>query len=393
MTWTLAMVNAFYHPYIGGSEKHMYELSRRLARKHNVVVITSRLENTPEYEEIDGVKIHRLDARLLKLPHIYPPPYPICKEVPAAIERLHKKYGFDFINIHGRWFPSFNRAIYFGKKNGIKTVLTLHNGRPGGIDPATTLFGTIYESLWGKKILRDVDRIIAVSEGVKKEIANYGIDEKKMHVIHNGVDTAMFTPTEPKYRERYADGFDHLLVFSGRIVKQKGLEHLLEAMKLVIKEYPKTRLLIIGKGSLRQELEKKARKAGIRDNVMFLGFLPENEMAYIYSSSDLFILPSISEPFGMVLVEAMASGLPCIGTEVGGIPEIIRDGDSGFIVPPKDPEKLAARIIEVLSDETLRKKMGRKGREIALKKFDWDIIAEKTERFYTDWYEVTGNKR
>ncbi len=387
MSWTLAMVNAFYHPYIGGTEKHMYEIGRRLARKHDVIVITSKLEGTKPYEESEGVNIHRLNTKLLKLPHLYPPPYPICKGIYGEMEELHKRYGFDFINLHGRWFPSFNRSVKFGRERGINTVLTLHNGSPYGIDPLTTFFGGLYENLQGKRVLRDVDRIIAVSEGVKREIAVYGIDKAKMRVIHNGVDTRKFSPKKPKYREKYGEGFDHLLLFSGRLVKQKGLEYLFEAMKLVVREQPRTRLLIMGKGSMRSKLERRAKRLGVEKNILFTGFLPEKEIPYIYSSADLFVLPSISEPFGIVLVEAMASGTPCVGTEVGGIPEIIRNGVNGFTVPPRKPEKMASRILEILSDESLRKKMAKRSREIAVKEFDWEVIAKRTERFYRDWLE------
>lgn len=385
MTWTLAMVNAFYHPYSGGTEKHLYELSRRLARRHNIIVITSQLESTERYEKIEGVRIHRLKAKLYRLPHLYPPPYPVCRELYGEMGRLHRKYGFDFVNLHGRWFPSFNKSIDFAKKNHVKSVLTLHNGRPEGIDLPTTLVGKVYEGIWGKEILRRVDRIIAVSEGVKREIAGYGIDEKKMHVIHNGVDTDFFRPKKPIYREKYGAGFDHVIIFSGRLVKQKGIEYLMDAMKIVLEEYRKTGLIIVGEGALRESMEKRAKRLGISENVVFTGFLPEKELPYMFSSTDLMVLPSISEPFGIALIEALATGIPAIGTRVGGIPEMIKDGINGFLVNPRNSEEMAEKIITLLSDEDLRIEMGKEARKIAVKEFDWSIIAEKTEKFYSEW--------
>ncbi len=391
MTWTLAMVNAFYHPYIGGSEKHMYELSRRLAKKHNVVVITSRLEDTPEYEEIDGVKIHRLDARLLKLPHIYPPPYPICKEVYPAIEHLHKKYNFDFINIHGRWFPSFNKAVYFGKKNGIKTVLTLHNGKPTGIDPLTSLLGLTYDGLRGKHLLGSVDRIISVSEAVREEMGAYGIDKSKITPIHNGVDTSVFRRTKPKFRDEYPQ-FERIVLYLGRMIEQKGLPYLLEAAERIHQKRPEVGFLMVGKGKKKEQLMKTVRKRGMDDYVVFPGFIDEKELPALYSSADLYVLPSLWEVLPISLLEALSVGLPLVSTDAGGNAEIVMDGVNGYVIWKKDSAALQKRILDLLSNDKKREEMGRMSREIALKKFDWDIIAEKTERFYTDWYEGTGGK-
>ena len=386
MTWTLAMVNAFYHPYVGGSEKHMYELSRRLARKHNVVVITSRLENTPEYEEIDGVKVHRLDAQLLKLPHIYPPPYPICKDVYRAIEQLHKKYGFDFINIHGRWFRSFNKAIYFGKKNDIKTVLTLHNGKPTGIDPLTSFLGLTYDNISGKRLLRSVDRIISVSEAVREEMGAYGIDKSKITPIHNGVDTAVFRRTKPKFRDEYPQ-FERIVLYLGRMIEQKGLPYLLEAAERIHQKEPEVGFLMVGKGKKKEQLMEMVRKRGMENYVIFPGFVDESDLPALYSSADLYVLPSLWEVLPISLLEALSVGLPLISTDAGGNAEIVKDGVNGYVVQKRDSAALEERIIRLLSDDKRREKMSRTSRKIAIKEFDWDIIANKTEKFYNAWYE------
>ncbi len=387
MSWTLAMVNAFYHPYIGGSEKHMYELSQRLARKHEVVVITSRLEDTPEYEELNNVKIHRLDARLLKLPHIYPPPYPLCKEVYPAMEQLNRKYGFDFINIHGRWFRDFNRAIYFGKKNGIKTVLTLHNGKPTGIDPLTSLLGLTYDSIRGKKLLRSVDRIISVSEAVKREMGGYGIDTGKITPIHNGVDTSVFRRTKPKFRDEYPQ-FDKIVLYLGRMIEQKGLPYLLDAAERIHEKDDSVGFLMVGKGEKKEQLMKTVRKRGMEKYVIFPGFIEEKDLPALYSSADLYVLPSLWEVLPISLLEALSVGLPLVSTDAGGNAEIVKDGINGYVVGKRDPRALEERIENLLADEEKRDEMGRKSREIALNEFDWDIIAERTERFYTEWHEA-----
>ena len=385
MSWTLAMVNAFYHPYIGGTEKHMYELSRRLARKHNVVVITSRLENTPQYEEIDGVKIHRLDARFYRLPHLYPPPMVVSRGVEREMERLHREYNFDFVNLHGRWFPSYAKSIRFAGKHRIRSVLTLHNGRPDGIDPLTSVAGMAYEAFYGRPVLKKVDRIIAVSQGVRDDIVRYGIPPEKFTVIHNGVDLSKMGWHAPQKRDERRGKKERQILYMGRLVKQKGLDTLIRAMKIVRKSGD-VRLVIAGEGAQMEPLEKLAASLGLSDSIEFPGFVEDEKVREIYAESDLFVLPSVSEPFGMVLVEAMAGGLPCIGTDVGGIPEIIEHGRNGLIVPPGSVEALASGITELLRDDEKRERMAAEALKTA-RMFDWDIIAEKTERFYNEWYE------
>ena len=254
------MVNAFFHPYIGGTEKHMYELSRRLAKKHYVMVITSMLENTPSYENIDGVEVHRLKTSMLKMPHIHPPPYPLLKEkIVPFIEEIKREHGIDVVNIHGRWFPRFNKAIWYAEKNNIPTTLTLHNGRPLGIDKVTSALGTVYDMCEGKKVLKTVSKIIAVSQAVKYDIVNYKLPPEKIHVIHNGVDTARFNPqAKPKFRDEY--GFENTLLYVGRMIPQKGLTYLLSAMKILQKTSPDTGLLMVGSGKDRVKLKKLSRE-------------------------------------------------------------------------------------------------------------------------------------
>ena len=378
----LCMANGYFHPFIGGTEKHMFELGRRLARTEEVHVVTSRLEGTKEYEVVEGMKVHRLKTKHVKMPVIYPPPLPVTKNLREQLGRLDAEHGFEVFNLHGRWFPHWNEVAKYARKKGKMMVQTLHNQRPYGISPLVSASGMVYEGLWGKPVLRGADWIISVSEGAKRDIMKYGLDGDRIKVIHNGVDVNFYKPSAPTFREKYADGYDHLLVFVGRIIEQKGLRHLYDAMPRVLKEHPRTRILIVGKGKLRERHMELVRRKGLEKNVLFPGFIPDEKMPDLYSSADIFVLPSLWEPFGFVLVEAGSCGTPLCGSDVGGIPEIIERGKNGLTFPSGDPKRMAEALESMLGDERKLREMGKNSREIAVERFDWEVIARKTREFY-----------
>jgi len=378
------MVNGFFHPYLGGTEKHMYEIGRRIAKKEEVHVLTSLLPESKEEEELDGVHVHRVKTKFHKMPTLYPPPYPRSPEARKAIEKLDKKYDFDFINLHSRWFPDFAYSFFYGKKRGKINVFTLHNGRPIGINPAISFAGSLFDTLYGKKVLSLADKIIAVSDAVGKDISHYNcIDKEKIVVQHNGVNTSFFKPSPPTYREAHGDP-DNVVLFLGRMIKQKGLKYFLKAIPYILKEHKKTIFIMAGTGNERKKLIAKAKSMKLGRNVLFPGFIPEEDLPSLYSSADVYVLPSLWEVCPLTLLEAMACGVPCVVSDAGGNSEVIENGKCGFVVPKKDYLSLAEKINLLLSDGKLRKQMSKKARERAVKFFDWDIIAEKTRNIYLD---------
>ncbi|MEM4222080.1 MAG: glycosyltransferase family 4 protein [archaeon] len=379
----LCISNAFFYPYSGGTEYHILENGKRLARKFEVHVLTSRIKNTKKSEKVFGMHVHRIPSYQVAMPLIYPPPLTVAPSAKKALEDLHKKYNFDVFNCHGRWFPDFAYSIKFAAKIGKPGVLTLHNARPFGINHIVSVLGYAYEKAYGIEILRKAYRIISVSEAAKWDICMYpGIDPDKIEVIHNGIDVEKFKPVEPSLRDGFLDGLDYLVLFTGRLIPQKGVHYLLKAFPEVLKEYPKTRLVICGRGNSLKSLMLKAKKFGISKNVIFPGFIPDEKMPALYSSCDVYVLPSLWEVLPFSLLEALACGRPLVATDAGGNPEIVDNGVNGFIVPKRSSAALAEKLNILLGDKTLREKMGKKSREIALKKFDWEIISKKTIDFY-----------
>ncbi|BAI60215.1 putative glycosyltransferase [Methanocella paludicola SANAE] len=381
----VCLVNALFHPFSGGIEKHMYELSRELVRQGvDVTVVTGRINGLPEREDIDGVDVRRVPCRAVRAPLIYPPPLVLSPLFYFRLGRLDDELGFDIIHLHNRFFIDFNMASVYARLKNKPFVMTAHNPRPKHVASAAGTLGVAYDWLIGRWPFILADRVIAVSDWTKHDIAKYGVDKSKIVTIHNGINVDSYRPRGGgRARERYGVR-GNMLLFVGRMVPQKGIGYLLEAMPCVLRTHPGTKLVLVGRGSLCDGLRRRARELGLDGNAVFSGYVEEDELKEAYGACDLFILPSTVEPFGIVVAEAMASGKPVVCTDSGGVREIVDDGSSGFVVPPGSPEALAEKINTLLSDARLRADMGLKGREAAERRLDWKLIAEKTKRVYED---------
>ncbi|RLF42750.1 MAG: glycosyltransferase family 1 protein, partial [Thermoplasmata archaeon] len=200
------------------------------------------------------------------------------------------------------------------------------------------------------------DEIIAVSESARMFISYF--TDVPVIVIPNGVDTYKFRNIDKRMaRKQMSFGDEPFFLYVGRLVSKKGLFTLLLAFKSVLKEVPEAKLRFAGKGKLKTVLSSFAKALGIDENVEFLGYVQDNLLNPLFSSADIFVLPSaFGESFGIVILEAMASGTPVIGTKVGGIEEILSNGN-GILVPPSDPSALADAMLSLLNDSDLQKKL------------------------------------
>jgi glycosyltransferase involved in cell wall biosynthesis len=220
---------------------------------------------------------------------------------------------------------------------------------------------------------------IAVSEFVKKKLLEKGFPEDKVITHYLGVDVNV-KPAIPNDEK--------IILFAGRLVEVKGVEYLILAAADVCKYHPDAKILICGDGPRRKDLEYLAKTKGLTKNVIFPGWKTREELAALMRRARVFVLPSITtrdgrvEGLGMVLLEAMACGLPVIGTNQGGIPEAVLDGENGFIVPEKHSVGLSEKIRLLLDDRALSTRMGNKGRELANDKFDIRKQVAGLEKIY-----------
>lgn len=241
---------------------------------------------------------------------------------------------------------------------------------------------TPYQHTVDRILASATSKIIAVSDAVRDFYIGRGIPPEKIITIHNGVDLKKFDVKINIKEERKELGISHrsIVVGSiGRLEPQKGHEYLIDAAQLVKKEYEKVQFLIVGSGSRKKELEEYAQKKGLQNNVIFTGC--RNDIPELLAVMDIFALPSLREGFSISLLEAMASGKAIIATSVGGNPEVISDGENGFLVEPRNPTLLAGRITALLRNEELKRRF-EKNALYRVKEFSIQKMAEKTYQLY-----------
>jgi glycogen(starch) synthase len=381
----ICLVNALFYPFSGGVEKHMYELSRELVCQDvDVTVVTSCIEGAAAYEELEGIKVHRIPCLSVKVPGLYPPPLVMAPLFSLYLKKLDEENGFDIIHLQNRFFVDFDTAALYARLRHKPFMVTVHNARPLGISPAITVFGSAYDWLVGRWPFAMADRIIAVSEWARHDIAKYHVDERKIIAVHNGINVGSFKPTEAtNVRGQYGIG-GPMLLFVGRMITQKGIPYLIKAMPTVLERHPDAKLLLVGRGNALENLKKMTRAMGLEKSVLFSGYMSEETLKEAYGTCDIFVLPSVWEVLPIAILEAMSSSKPVVCTDAGGNAELVIDGLNGYVVPMRDPEALADRINALLDDPGKRESMGRAGRRRAEEEFDWKLIALKTKQVYED---------
>ena len=270
----------------------------------------------------------------------------------------------------------------------IPLVITLHSMEPLRPWKADQLGSGYLLSSWIEKTaVETADRVIAVSAKMRDDILeHFNADPKKVVVIHNGTDPSRF---------HHVDERDHLerlgvkppyVLFVGRITDQKGIFHLLEAAK---KLPPGVQVVLCASAPDTPEIEERLRKAvPLQPNVKWIyEMVPLEVVKQLYSHCAVFACPSVYEPFGLINLEAMACETPVVASGVGGILEVVVDGETGLLVPPARPDDLAAALRRLLDDPARARAMGKAGRKRVEDKFSWDAIAARTQEVYGEAIE------
>ena len=333
----IAMVGQF-PPHVGGVGVHVHTLSKELVKQgHEVFVITYPHNNI---EDIDG--IHVIGTKGLNIPGVRGLMFK--KNSKKALENLLKTEDIDII--HGHYlFPAGAAAVEVGNEYGIKTYVTAHGSDMFEVYKKQPLMRSTI-----KNVLKRADVVLAVSNALKHEIIATGVTgiSDKTRICWNSVDINKFSSKENnsfKQENKLVD--KPIVLFVGNLIKRKNVESLLEAKKIANSDYY---LVIVGDGPLFKKLNTKVEDENIRD-VIFLG--SRNDVENIIPSCDVLVLPSFSESFGLVLIEALSCGKPVIGSNVGGITEIIND-DVGLLVNPNKVSSIASAIDRVINDVEFR---------------------------------------
>lgn len=376
----ICIVNTFYPPWRGGAETHVYNLSLNLSKLgHDIFVICADDPLKPGVYNYNGIRVKRLKD----FGWLYGVPL-----IPSLFKEL---LDIDVDLIHANFPNPFNASLSAASSfiQNTPSVLTWHNDLPY-LTKMAGLLAFTHDYFFSPIYLNFFDRIIATS---KRYISTSKIllkNIKKLRVIPNGVNCELFNPHVRG--DRIIDTYDlHdniVILFVGALTKwhkYKGLDFLIQAFKLLNKKIKNAKLMVVGEGSLRRYYESYASSFNIEKDVIFTGDVKDRELPKFYAASDMVVLPSLdrSEGFGLTLLEGNATGKPIVGSNVGGIPEVIRDNFNGILVPPGDAISLAKSMENLCKDKKLRAKLGNNGRKFA-EKLDWGIITKKTENLYLE---------
>jgi len=308
-----------------------------------------------------------------------------------AIKRLKKiirDEKIDILHTQGRRHAFF--SFLLGEKTGLIKVLTRHIPFYDQFHP--NMKKLIY-NLFDRCSLKSVDAIVTVAKyGKKRIVETRDINPKKIRVIYNGIDVKTFDPnridSSQLINEFSISPKTKIVTTIASLIERKGHKFLLQAAIDILKKFPNTLFLFVGDGYYKSTLKQIVEKAGIKKNVIFAGF--RKDIQRILRITDVMVLPSLSEGFPDVILEAMAMKKPVVATRIAGIPEMIDDGGNGFLVPPGDVEKLKSRIMELLGNKKFANLMGERGREKVIDKFNSKRMAKDYERLYIELYRIKG---
>lgn len=347
-------------PAVGGIRNHLTGLIRYFSQEHEVMVIAPPDKHLKEAVEGVGGAFQVLD----------PPPGQL-----VGLRKWIKSFGPSLLHLHGYKAEMLGRMAAAGLP--IPIVVTLHNYL---IYPGSRLFfAPLYYYL--KRAFPARDRYIAVSGALKEDfLKRSGVNPTKVTVIHNGIAMEPFRRAKPQPE---LTGLGSPLIGTAlRLSRQKGIDVLVQAAPLIFQRYPRTALLVSGEGPLAKQLKDTVVDMGLANRIFFLGFV-ENLPRFL-ASLDIFVLPSRTEGLGIILLEALACGVPVVATDVGGIPEIITSGSHGLLVPAQNPAKLAAGIETLWEDQNLRRKLAERGIERIRERFLLQDMHIKTAQVYED---------
>ncbi len=375
----------------GGSAQNTYLSLLGLRKKNYQLSLVSglSLESGMKYEEI---KAKEKDIQILESEGIEFIQCPfllrrinVIKDLKAFFDiwRIIKKYNPLIVHTHSSKAGLMGRLA--AKLAGVPIIVHTPHGHVffGYFGPLKTKLFIILEKLAS----RITDKIVALTNREKKDHLLFKIaEEDKFSVIYSGIElnTLKESSSEEKQNLKKELGIpeNSLIVgTAGRLVPVKGPEFLVKASKYIISKYPDTYFMFTGYGPLEQDLKRKALEMGISDNIIFLGW--RDDLAKIISIYDIFVLPSLNEGMGRVLVEAMALGKSIVASNVGGIPDLVIHGKNGFLVPPKNPKELVKYIQILLEDKDKREKMGLTGKEMSLN-FSAENMVEKIAELYEE---------
>ena len=372
-----------------GLQPVFVNLSEEQARMgYEVHVIARRGPGQPTQEIVNGVEVHRVSS-----------PYnPTALGLSMRLTRGERDWVLHphatsgiFLYFTHRWIPTPLVCHSHGTSRSRDVPISL-----GGGDVQVNRFGrgVAVPMLRERLLWSSADRLLVVSRAVMDDVTHsYGLDPARIRVVYNGVDSDLFSPSPGGPYPKQIDGLagKRIILFVGHFGLRKGIFFVIRAMKQVRAEFQDAHLLCVGgtpawlgRNDYRAMLREEAQRVGVEDCVTLLDAVRNDELVEFYRHSDVFVLPTYYEAFSKVVAEAMACAKPVVATRTGGIPELVEEGQTGFLVPFGSPQAISEKLTLLLGDEGLRTAMGNRGRKKMVSQFTWRAVAERTRSVYNE---------
>ena len=376
--YNIAVFSFAYSPFEGGAEIAVREVMRRL-KNFNFSVFTYKFERSWLSKETqDNVEIIRLGGgsrKKKKYGRIMAKIFYVLQAWQEA-ECLHQQKRFDAIWVIMASYGGIAALFFKLSHPKIPMLLTIQEGD----SEQHMVFGKFgLVGFWARQIIKKADYIQAISSYLKDFVFKRGA-HVPIEVIPNGVDLDLFDTSykdseKKALRENLGIKDDYVIVTTSRLVWKNGVDILIDAVAKLKEKRPNIKCLIIGDGPEGDKLKVKSKKLKVDGKVIFLGQIPQRDLPLYLKISDIFVRPSRSEGLGSSFLEAMASGLPVIGTPVGGIVDFLRDEETGIFVKPEDPEDLAKKIFMLLGNSDLKKRIISNAKILTHQSYSWETIA------------------
>lgn len=392
MTLSVLMLSWEFPPFkVGGLAAHVYDLSKMLVKKgYEIHVVTCSFPDAKDYEIVDGVHVHRFDAYEIPAPEFLQWDLNMNVLMERKAIEIINKYKIDILHAHDWLVASAAIGLkHLYRKPLLATIHSLERGRRNGLfNDGQHMIDQIENQL-----IQEAWHNIVCSQYMQSLCHfSFTFPNDKMSIIPNGVRYNDFSITmteneKKKHHKKYAAKNEKIVAYIGRLVPEKGVNILLGAIKPVLKKMPNTKFVVAGEGWHRNELERITKELKIEEKVLFTGYLPEEDFLAYFNVADILVVPSTYEPFGIVALEGMATNTPIIVSDVGGLSEIVDHRWTGMKVPANNSDAMAESIVELLSDETLRKKIVTNANEKLKHVYDWSIIADQSIKVYKQIYK------
>jgi len=367
---------------VGGLATHVYELSKALAEKVEIHIVTCNFPGALELERVGGAVVHRINVYSAPSPDFLTWAMLMNASLLRAGCKLISEGRFDMIHCHD-WLVA-QAGVTLKHATGTPLVATIHSTESGRRNGIHTDYQRVINEIEGW-LTYEASRIVCCSWSMVNEVAGlFNVPRDKIWMIPNGVDPGIYRPREIEQplRAKYADPSEKIVLYVGRLVPEKGVNVLIGAIPRILSAHQNTKFIIVGEGYSREMLSSLSKSLGVNRKVFFTGYVSDDEVKGLLGLADVQVVPSIYEPFGIVCLEAMASGAPVVASDTGGLSEIVEDGVTGLKVPPNNSDAIAHAVNRLLSDSALREGVSKKARERASGRFSWKAIADLTTRMY-----------